>query len=82
MASDNPQQSRITHWPLHLLADPPLNMQALFSLHGGWMNDELQHLRRLPDQPHKVARGVFAGSLVGFLPLPGLQFIAAWLARL
>jgi uncharacterized protein (DUF2062 family) len=27
-----------------------------------------------------VARGVFAGSLVGFLPLPGMQFIAAWLA--
>jgi uncharacterized protein len=27
-----------------------------------------------------VARGVFAGSLVGFLPLPGLQFLAAWAA--
>ena len=35
-------------------------------------------MRRLPDQPHRVARGVFAGSLIGFLPLPGLQFIAAW----
>lgn len=35
-------------------------------------------MRRLPDQPHRVARGVFAGSVIGFLPLPGLQFIAAW----
>lgn len=35
-------------------------------------------MRRLPDQPHRVARGVFAGSLIGFLPLPGLQFLAAW----
>ncbi len=35
-------------------------------------------MRRLPDQPHRGARGVFAGSLIGFLPLPGLQFLAAW----
>ncbi len=35
-------------------------------------------MRRLPDQPHRVARGVFAGSLIGLLPLPGLQFLAAW----
>lgn len=35
-------------------------------------------MRRLPDQPHRVARGLFAGSLIGFLPLPGLQFLAAW----
>jgi uncharacterized protein len=35
-------------------------------------------MRRLPDQPHRVARGVFAGSFIGFLPLPGLQFLAAW----
>ncbi len=40
----------------------------------------IHRMRRLPDQPHKVARGVFAGSLVGFLPLPGMQFIAAWAA--
>lgn len=38
----------------------------------------LHRMRRLPDQPHRIARGVFAGSLVGFLPLPGMQFIAAW----
>jgi uncharacterized protein (DUF2062 family) len=38
----------------------------------------LHRMSRLPDDPHRVARGVFAGSLVGFLPLPGLQFLAAW----
>ena len=37
-------------------------------------------MRRLPDQPHRVARGVFAGFFIGFLPLPGLQFVAAWAA--
>jgi uncharacterized protein len=40
----------------------------------------IHRMRRLPDQPHRVARGVFAGSLIGFLPLPGMQFIAAWAA--
>lgn len=35
-------------------------------------------MRRLPDQPHRIARGVFAGCLIGFLPLPGLQFLMAW----
>ncbi|MBA3909551.1 MAG: DUF2062 domain-containing protein [Rhodobacter sp.] len=38
----------------------------------------VHRMRRLPDQPHRVARGVFAGTLIGFLPLPGLQFLAAW----
>lgn len=38
----------------------------------------IHRMRRLPDTPHRVARGIFAGSLVGFLPLPGMQFIAAW----
>lgn len=40
----------------------------------------IHRMRRLPDTPHRIARGVFAGSIVGFLPLPGMQFIAAWLA--
>jgi hypothetical protein len=39
----------------------------------------LHRMRRLPDRPHRIARGVFAGSLIGFLPLPGLQFLGAWL---
>lgn len=38
----------------------------------------IHRMRRLPDTPHRVARGIFAGSLVGFLPLPGMQFLAAW----
>jgi uncharacterized protein (DUF2062 family) len=38
----------------------------------------MHRMSRLPDDPHRVARGVFAGSLIGFLPLPGLQFLAAW----
>lgn len=35
-------------------------------------------MSRVPDDPERVARGVFIGSLVGFLPLPGLQLITAW----
>jgi uncharacterized protein (DUF2062 family) len=38
----------------------------------------IHRMRRLPDDPRKVARGVFAGCLIGFLPLPGVQFLAAW----
>jgi uncharacterized protein len=38
----------------------------------------LHRMKRLPDQPRRVARGVFIGSLVGFLPLPGMQFLVAW----
>lgn len=38
----------------------------------------IHRMSRLPDEPHRIARGIFAGSLVGFLPLPGLQFVAAW----
>lgn len=38
----------------------------------------VHRMRRLPDQPHRIARGVFAGSLIGFLPLPGLQFLLGW----
>lgn len=35
-------------------------------------------MSRVPDAPERVARGVFIGSLIGFLPLPGLQLITAW----
>ena len=34
-------------------------------------------LRRLPDPPERIARGVFAGVFVTFLPIIGLHFIAA-----
>ncbi|GLS85350.1 hypothetical protein GCM10010873_03230 [Cypionkella aquatica] len=40
----------------------------------------IHRMSRLPDDPHRIARGIFAGFLVGFLPLPGLQFVAAWAA--
>jgi uncharacterized protein (DUF2062 family) len=38
----------------------------------------MHRLSRLPDDPRKVARGVFAGMVVSFLPIPGFQFLAAW----
>ena len=38
----------------------------------------IHRMSRLPDEPHRIARGIFAGSLIGFLPLPFLQFLAAW----
>jgi uncharacterized protein (DUF2062 family) len=45
----------------------------------------VHRMRRLPDRPHRIARGVFAGSFIGFMPLPGLQFLGAagltWLMR-
>lgn len=40
----------------------------------------IHRMSRLPDEPHRIARGIFAGSLIGFMPLPGLQFVAAWAA--
>lgn len=45
----------------------------------------IYRMRRLPDQPHRIARGMAAGFFIGFLPLPGLQFVAAvilgWMMR-
>ena len=34
-------------------------------------------LRRLPDPPHRIALGVFAGTFVNFPPIFGLQVVAA-----
>ncbi len=40
-------------------------------------------LRRLPDTPEKIARGVWAGAFVSFSPFFGLHFVLAFLlARL
>lgn len=47
---------------------------------GGWTRafQYVKHrLRRLPDTPQRIARGVFAGVFVCFTPLFGLHFIAA-----
>lgn len=37
----------------------------------------MYRLRRLPDQPHRIARGVAAGVFVSFTPLFGLHFLSA-----
>ncbi|MGQ0564054.1 MAG: DUF2062 domain-containing protein [Gemmobacter sp.] len=39
----------------------------------------VHRMRRLPDEPHRIARGVFAGTFVNFPPIFGFQFIAAGL---
>ena len=36
-------------------------------------------LRRLPDPPHRIARGIFAGIFVTFSPLFGLHFLLAFI---
>ena len=45
----------------------------------------MHRMRRLPDEPHRIARGVFAGTFVNFPPIFGLQFVGAaglaWLMR-
>lgn len=63
-------------------------MRELIYPNGGFVRATryvLHRMRRLPDEPHRVARGVFAGCLIGFLPLPGVQFLfaaaLAWLMR-
>jgi uncharacterized protein len=38
----------------------------------------IHRMSRLPDDPRRVARGVFAGTLVAFLPIPGVQFLGGW----
>lgn len=53
---------------------------------GGWMRAIsyiFHRLRRLPDKPHRIARGVAAGIFVSFTPFFGFHlFIAAGLAWL
>jgi len=53
---------------------------------GGWVRayHYVRHrIRRLPDPPHRIARGIFAGVFISFTPLFGFHFIGAiTLARL
>ena len=52
---------------------------------GGWVRafHYVKHrVRRLPDPPHRIARGVFAGVLVSFTPLFGFHFVIAALIAL
>ena len=52
---------------------------------GGWgraASYVMHRLRRLPDPPYRIARGIFAGIFVTFSPFFGLHFLfAALLAR-
>ncbi|MFN3847302.1 MAG: DUF2062 domain-containing protein [Paracoccaceae bacterium] len=47
---------------------------------GGWLRSAhyVRHrLTRLPDPPHRIARGIFAGVFISFTPLFGLHFFGA-----
>lgn len=47
---------------------------------GGWSRAfrYIQHrLHRLPDPPHKIARGLFAGVFTSFSPIFGMHFVIA-----
>ncbi len=47
---------------------------------GGWIRAAsyvLHRIRRLPDPPHKIARGVAAGVFVCFTPFFGFHFVLA-----
>jgi uncharacterized protein (DUF2062 family) len=49
---------------------------------GGWgraTSYAMHRLRRLPDPPHRIARGAFAGLFIGTLPIPGFQIAGALL---
>ncbi|WP_145104678.1 DUF2062 domain-containing protein [Cereibacter sediminicola] len=55
---------------------------------GGWSRaaQYVKHrLTRLPDEPHRIARGVFAGVFISFTPLFGFHFfgaaLLAWILR-
>ncbi|WP_410217484.1 DUF2062 domain-containing protein [Paracoccus sp. (in: a-proteobacteria)] len=55
---------------------------------GGWRRAGtyvVYRLRRLPDQPQRIGRGVAAGVFVSFTPLFGFHFVsaaaAAWIIR-
>lgn len=47
---------------------------------GGWGRAALyvlHRLRRLPDQPHRIGRGIAAGVIISFTPLFGFHFLGA-----
>lgn len=55
---------------------------------GGWSRAAqyvVHRLSRLPDPPHRIARGIFAGVFISFTPLFGFHFLGAagiaWLLR-
>ncbi|PRY20273.1 hypothetical protein CLV78_11458 [Aliiruegeria haliotis] len=49
---------------------------------GGWGRAAIyvkHRIRRLPDKPHRIARGIFCGVFVSFTPFYGLHFLTAFL---
>ncbi|MDO5646936.1 DUF2062 domain-containing protein [Paracoccus sp. (in: a-proteobacteria)] len=61
---------------------------ALIYPKGGWGRAStyvMHRMRRLPDQPHRIARGFACGVYVSFTPLFGLHFLLgalmAWVIR-
>ncbi len=47
---------------------------------GGWLRAGsyiIHRLRRIPDKPHRIARGVFAGIFVSFTPFFGMHLLLA-----
>lgn len=58
----------------------PERLKALVYPQGGWLRagQYVWHrLSRLPDPPHRIARGIFAGVFISFTPLFGLHFFAS-----
>lgn len=63
-------------------------LRELFLPKGGWRRAATyvwHRLRRLPDPPHRIARGIFAGVLISFTPLFGFHYagaaLIAWAMR-
>jgi uncharacterized protein (DUF2062 family) len=60
-------------------------VREAFYPRGGWTRAfyYVRHrLRRLPDTPHKIARGIWAGVFASFTPFYGFHFITAALIAL
>ncbi len=63
--------------------DPKPTLRAMAEFlwpRGGWARafHYVKHrMRRLPDSPERIARGVWAGVFITFTPLFGMHFIAA-----
>ena len=61
--------------------------QQVYPKGGIWraMLYQWHRLRRLPDPPHRIARGVFAGTFANFPPILGIQMpvaaLLAWVLR-
>lgn len=52
----------------------------MFYPRGGWRRAAtyvIHRVRRLPDAPHRIGRGVFAGVFTSFTPFFGLHFLIA-----